>query len=338
MQRFQNHSLKDYNTFRIDVAASEFIIIENKEELLQLYKENIFNEKFLIIGEASNILFTQDFDGTVIKIDIQGFEITSEDENYIYVKAAAGEDWDHFVEMTIEKHAYGLENLSLIPGSVGASAVQNIGAYGVEAKDFIESVEYFNIEDGQFHTLNNEELQFSYRNSIFKNTLKDISVVAFIVYRLNKVPNLKTDYADVQKVIAEKSEDVTPEMLREIIVNIRQTKLHDPKKEGNAGSFFKNPIVEESKAIEIQKEFPELTLNFVGDDLVKLSAGWLIEQAGWKGWTSDDKNYGVSEKHALVLLNYSDANGGDIAQLSKDIKQSVYDKFEIKLEEEVIII
>jgi UDP-N-acetylmuramate dehydrogenase len=341
MQRYKNYNIKEFNTFHIGVTAKEFIIVENEEDLKVLYNEKVFANKFFILGSGSNVLFTEDFDGVIIKVDLKGFKIINEDNDYIFIESAAGEDWDSFVGETIDLNAFGLENLSLIPGSVGASAVQNIGAYGVEANELIDSVEFFHLEDGLIHKATNPELDFSYRNSIFKNDLKDKAIITKVFFKLYKQPRLKLEYADVIKTIEEKGlnrEKLTPRDLRKMIIDIRNTKLENPKIVGNSGSFFKNPIVANEKVMELQKKYPELKSNYVTDETSKLSAGWLIDKAGWKAWTSEDGKYGVSKKHALVIVNYSDAKGEDILELSKKIKSSVQEMFGIELEEEVILI
>ncbi|MEP7103445.1 MAG: UDP-N-acetylmuramate dehydrogenase [Candidatus Dojkabacteria bacterium] len=341
MQKFQNHNIKEFNTFHIAVNAREFIIIENSSELIELYKKNLFKNKFFILGSGSNLLFTKDFDGAIIQIDNRGIKVVNETPEHIFVESEAGEDWDEFVGKTMEMNAYGLENLSLIPGSVGASAVQNIGAYGVEAKDFIESVEFFHLEDGKFHKAVNSELGFKYRDSIFKHDLKDKAIVTKITFKLNKKPALKLEYADVLKEIESRGLDknkLHPKELRNLIIDIRNNKLENPKLIGNSGSFFKNPIISNDKIDELTKDYPSLKSNYVTDSESKISAGWLIEQAGWKGWISIDKQYGVSPKHALVIVNYSNAKGVDILTLAKHIKSSVKENFGVELEEEVIII
>ncbi|MEO6729115.1 MAG: UDP-N-acetylmuramate dehydrogenase [Candidatus Dojkabacteria bacterium] len=337
MKIFENYNIKEFNTFQLSVKADKFIIIENDSELKNITNE--FSNKFFILGGGSDVVFTKDFSGTIIKIDTKGINVIKEDENSIWIEVEAGEDWDMFVEKTIELKGYGLENLSLIPGDVGGSAVQNIGAYGVEAKEFIDSVEYFDIESLELKKLMNNELKFAYRDSIFKHDLKDKAIITKIVFKLNKQASLKLEYTDVQKVMNENgitSENLTPKKLRQIIIDIRTLKLEDPKLVGNAGSYFKNPIIPEDKALELQKSYPEMKFNLVDKNDVKLSAGWLIEQAGWKGWTSDNGKYGVSKKHALVLVNYSDAKGEDIKYLAESIKASVKEKFGIELEEEAI--
>ena len=337
MKRYKNYSLKNYNTFHIDVNAREFILVESNQDLEELFKEGVFKIDFLIIGEASDILFTKDFEGTVIKINTKGYKILEDTIEECIIESKSGEEWDYFVAKTLEHKAYGLENLSLIPGSVGASAVQNIGACGVEAREYIDLVRYFNIEDGKYYEIEDIDLEFSYRNSIFKGKLKNIAIITEVIFRLRKSPKIRTDYADIQNAIVN-IENLSPEILRDKVIQIRKNKLHDPKEVGNAGSFFKNPIVEEEIAFKLQKDYPEMRINFIENNRAKLSAGWLIEQSGWKGWTSDNQKYGVSKKHALVLLNYSNANGSDIAKLSQAIKESVYTKFGIRLEEEVIIL
>ncbi|MFS8131356.1 MAG: UDP-N-acetylmuramate dehydrogenase [Candidatus Dojkabacteria bacterium] len=341
MKQNDNYNIKEFNTFGISVKAKKFIIVENDSELKELFDNNEFKTEIFILGGGSNVVFTQDFEGTIIKLDTKGVKVNNEDENNIWVEAESGEDWDAFVAKTMELKAYGLENLSLIPGDVGASAVQNIGAYGVEAKDFIDSVEYFDITSGNVKKLSIDDLEFAYRDSVFKHKLKGKAIVIKIVFKLNKKPSLKLEYADIQKIMAENGLNVsnlTPEKLRQIIIDIRTTKLEDPKLLGNAGSFFKNPIIEESVAVELQKTYPDLKFNLIDKTFVKLSAGWLIEQAGWKGWTSKDGKYGVSKKHALVLVNYLDATGENIVELAEKIKSSVKEKFGILLEEEAILI
>lgn len=341
MKTFENYNLREDNTFHIGAKASKFIVIEEIEDLTELFNKGIFNEKFFILGGGSNLLFTKDFDGTVIKIDLQGTTIVNETEEKMFIESYAGENWDDFVLKTIGIRAFGLENLSLIPGSVGASAVQNIGAYGVEAKDFIDSVEYFDIKDGNLKTLSNSELKFNYRDSIFKNELKDRAIISKVTFALNKVPEIKAEYADIQKMILEDNlnkEEINPERMREMIIQIRKFKLEDPKKVGNAGSFFKNPIVEEEIANQIQSKYPDLKLIYTDDNKIKIPAAWLIEQCGWKGWTSENSKYGVSSKHALILVNYDDARGEELKELAEDISTSVSKKFAITLSPEVILI
>lgn len=340
MKRIKNGSLKELNSFGVDVKANELIIVESESDLVKLNEEGIFRNKFLVLGNGSNILFTEDYDGVVLKIDLFGKKITETDDSII-VEGSSGEDWDKFVEFTIENDAFGLENLSLIPGSVGASAVQNIGAYGVEVSEYIEEVEYFDTKDSQFHTLKNIELKFDYRSSIFKSGLKSQSIITKVRFKLKRDPELRLDYQDIKKEIEESKlrlEDLTPKKLREIIIKIRERKLHNPNEIGNAGSFFKNPIISQEKSAEIQMEFEDFKPNTLPDGKIKVSAGWLIEKCGWKGYISEDKTYGVSPKHALIILNYGGASGEDIYKLSQKIKNSVLQKFEIPLEEEVIII
>lgn len=340
MKKIKNGSLKELNSFGVDVKANELIIVESESDLVKLNEEGIFRNKFLVLGNGSNILFTKDYDGVVIKINLMGKKIVETDD-YIIAEGGSGEDWDQFVEYTIDNNAFGLENLSLIPGSVGASAVQNIGAYGVEVSEFIEEVEYFDINDSEFHRLKKIDLKFDYRSSIFKSELRGRAIITKVIFNLKKVPELKLDYQDIKKEIEENNLEIktlTPAKLREIIIKIRQGKLHNPDEIGNAGSFFKNPIITKEQSDQLSQEYNDFKPNYMPDGRVKVSAGWLIEKTGWKGFSSDDKKYGVSQKHALVLLNYGGAKGEDLFNLSKDIKNSVLQKFKIELEEEVIII
>lgn len=340
MKRFKNFSLKNLNTFGIEAFADELIHIESYEDLEQIRAEGIFDSNYMILGGGSDILFTDDFKGTIIKIDLKGRSVLENTESYARVESFAGEDWDELVEFCVENEIGGMENLSLIPGNVGASPVQNIGAYGVEAKDIVEFVEFFNIKSGELKVFNNAECKFNYRTSIFKEGLKGSVVVTKVIFKLEKPHQLVTNYPDVISEMENlniKVEDLTIRQLREMISEIRRRKLPQPEDEGNAGSFFRNPIVSKSFFEKLLTQYPELKHYPVDDENVKLSAAWLIETAGWKGWTSEDGTYGVSKKHSLVLVNHGNAEGKSIKELSEKIKADIKTKFEIDLIEEVII-
>lgn len=341
MKKYENKNIKEYNTFGIDCFANSFIIIENPDELKILFEEGIFDGSFFILGGGSNVLFTSDYNGTIIKIDIKGTEIEKTDSERVLINSYAGEDWDKFVAYTIKNGHGGLENLSLIPGSIGASAVQNIGAYGIEAKDFVEQVEYFDIASGEFKTLNNAECKFGYRTSIFKLELLNKAIITKITFSLKKNYTLNLSYPDILHMIEQDNLDkhtLTAQQLRDMICTIRLRKLPYPQEAGNGGSFFKNPIVSKIVSDEISKHYPDIKPHVIDVDTVKISAGWLIEKAGWKGFTDSSGRFGVSAKHALVLVNYAGATGKEILNLSQKIKKDVLEKFKISLEEEIVMV
>lgn len=340
MKKYNNSNIKALNTFGINTIIKSLIIIENYDELKQIFEEGIFKDKFFILGGGSNVLFLDNFDGHVIKVDLKGNEINPLGNNVI-VTSYAGENWDDLVKMVVDKGYGGMENLSLIPGSVGATAVQNIGAYGVEAQDLIMTVEYFDLTNGEFCTLNKEECEFSYRSSIFKTKLLNKAIITKVVFNLKIDHTLNIQYPDVLARIEKKNYDsakLSIKNLRDIICDIRLTKLPYPHEAGNAGSFFKNPIISKKIFESIVKNYPDVKPNHIDSENIKLSAGWLIEKAGWKGWTSESGKYGVSQKHALVLVNYGGASGKEIYELSSKIKSDVRGKFNIELEEEVVIV
>ena len=332
----ENIDLFPVNTFGIHANARYFARFQSVNELAALLN-NRPNAPLLILGGGSNILLSKDFEGFVLKNEITGIEIVSETENDVLIKAGAGEIWHEFVLFCIDHGYAGLENLSLIPGSVGASPMQNIGAYGVEIKDVFYSLEAYQIESGEIHTFDGEACEFGYRESVFKRKLKDQYVILNVTYRLNKKPNLNTSYGAIESEL--KNMGITTPTIRDIsnaVIAIRSSKLPDPKKIGNAGSFFKNPLVEQSVVDEILKNNPEAPNYPVEPGKRKLAAGWLIEQAGWKGKTLN--NYGVHKLQALVLVNYGGATGNQVLQLSSDIIADVKAKFGVTLEREVNIL
>ncbi|GAB4293199.1 MAG: UDP-N-acetylmuramate dehydrogenase [Marinilabiliales bacterium] len=332
-----NINLKDYNTFGVDVTASVFVEFDNEKELI----DNITNNNkdkcipTLILGGGSNILFTKSFTGIVYHPLINKINIIKEDSESVLIKCGCGVVWDDYVKFCVENNFYGLENLSLIPGNVGAAPVQNIGAFGVEVKDFIVKVETINLQTGKTQEFSNKDCQFSYRNSIFKfpeNSSKYL--ITYVTFNLSKKANFTTHYGNIENEL-QKFDTVNLNNIRQAIINIRQKKLPDPNEIGSAGSFFKNPVISKEKAEIIIKEHPSIPYYNEGNK-IKLAAGWMIEQCGWKGYRIGDA--GVHKNQALVLVNYGNATGKEILDLSKKIQASVNDKFGILLEPEVRII
>ena len=335
MDIINNRSLKPYNTFGIKVDAKHFVEVASAAEIQEARKYlKEHSENFLVIGGGSNILFTKNFDGLVIKINLKGKEHTGEDEKHYYVKAQAGEDWDEFVSYCVDHGYAGIENLSLIPGYVGASPIQNIGAYGVEMKDHFHSLEYLNLSDGSVRTMQTTECRFGYRDSVFKQELKGKVIILSVTFKLDKIPVFKTGYGAIKEELAILgSDELTIKKIREAVIRIRMSKLPDPTETGNAGSFFKNPLVSKVFHDKLKSGFPQLVSFPQSDGTYKLAAGWLIEQCGWKGKRSGDA--GVHEKQALVIVNYGNATGSDIISLADQIRASVRKKFNVNLENEV---
>jgi UDP-N-acetylmuramate dehydrogenase len=334
----ENHSLKKLNTFGIDVSSrffTEFSSLEEVQEILSDKKFSSLNR--LILGGGSNLLFTKNFDGIVIKNNLKGIELTSEDEDYYYVRAAAGEVWHEFVMHCINKNYAGLENLSLIPGNVGAGPMQNIGAYGVEIKDIFHELSAFHMNDKAQHVFTSADCKFGYRESVFKRELKNQFIITAVTFRLNKKPVLNTSYGAIETELRAMG-ITTPDIqsISKAVCNIRSSKLPDPKVIGNAGSFFKNPEISRNKYESLQKEFPSIVGYQLENGNVKLAAGWLIEQCGWKGKTIGEA--GVHKMQALVLVNYGNAKGSEIFDLSSRILESVKGKFGVELEREVNIV
>ncbi|MCF1420145.1 UDP-N-acetylmuramate dehydrogenase [Mangrovimonas futianensis] len=333
----KNISLKPYNTFGIDVKASSFISISDVEELKEVLDSKEYPDKF-ILGGGSNMLLTKDVDALVIHVNLKGIEILKDDSEHVWVKANAGEVWHEFVLFCLKNNLGGIENLSLIPGNVGTAPIQNIGAYGVELKDVMESCEALNIKTKEIRSFSNAECQFGYRNSIFKTQEKGNFIITSITFKLTKRNHvLHTEYGAItQELDSLEIQNPTIQDVSRAVINIRESKLPDPKEIGNSGSFFKNPVIS-SKAFEKLKEnFPDIPGYVLSDSEVKVPAGWLIETAGFKGKTF--KNYGVHTKQALVLVNYGGASGQEIYQLSKLIQTTVRRIFDISIEAEVNII
>ena len=336
MQINENFALKPYNTFGIDAKARFFNTFSSKEELeeyLMFYAEY----PIFILGGGSNILFTEDFDGTVLKNDIKGIELQHEDSDYVYVKAGAGENWHQFVLHCINHNWAGVENLSLIPGNIGASPIQNIGAYGVELVDVFWSLEAMHIPERRIHTFTTVDCEFGYRDSIFKNRYKNDFTILSVTFQLKKRPVFHTSYGAVTQELEKMGvKELSIKAISQAVINIRSSKLPDPQTIPNAGSFFKNPEVPTGKYDELKLKFPNIIAYPMGKESVKLAAGWMIEQCGWKGYRKGDA--GCHEKQALVLVNYGNAKGSEIYDLSEEILQSVNKKFGVTLEREVNIL
>lgn len=336
----QDISLKAYNTFGIDVKAryfSAFGSVEELSSLLDHQKSTITEQQLLILGGGSNILLTKDVDGFVLKNEMKGIEKIYEDDDHVYVKAGAGENWHGFVLHCIDHNYAGVENLSLIPGNVGASPMQNIGAYGAEIKDVFHSLQAFHLQEKKMVEFNLNDCEFGYRESVFKRKYKDQFVICNVTYRLSKRPHFNTSYGAIHAELERMGvEELSIRSISQAVINIRSSKLPDPKEIGNAGSFFKNPEVTASQFSALQSAFPAIVGYPLENGHVKLAAGWLIEQCGWKGYRKGDA--GCHAKQALVLVNYGHAKGKEIYDLSEEILQSVKEKFSVTLEREVNII
>ena len=338
MNIIENYPLLKLNTFGVDVKAKYFTSINKINELIEATKTNVFKDlELLILGGGSNILFTKDFDGLVILNNIKGKEIISQNQQSIFLKIGAGENWHELVMYCVDNGWGGIENLSLIPGNTGTAPMQNIGAYGVEIKETFVELEALEISSGKIVKFNNSDCEFGYRESVFKNKMKNQYIILNITLELKKNPVLNINYGDVKAIL--ESQNIKNPAIKEVsnaIIRIRQSKLPDPKKIGNSGSFFKNPLVSLNQLELIKKNYPNVVNYEINENEFKIAAGWLIERAGWKG--KKFNNYGVHEKQALVLVNYGLANGMEIFDLSEKIILDIKDKFGITLEREVNII
>jgi len=332
----ENFSLKNYNTFGIEAKCHFFVECSSVDELSNFIIEHQKQDlPLMILGGGSNVLFTQDFDGYILRPYIKGIDVIEESENDILVKVGAGEDWDEFVEYCVEKGWGGVENLSLIPGNVGTCPIQNIGAYGVEVKDVIEEVESLEINNLKRYTFKNADCNFGYRDSIFKRNLKGKQIITHVSFRLKKRPVFMLNYGSLTEELS-KFNELSLINIRKAVIDIRESKLPDPKEIGNSGSFFKNPVIDEIYAKELKQEYENIPMYNQGNGTVKVPAGWLIENAGWKGYRKNDA--GVHDKQALVLVNYGNASGKEIYDLASEIQQSVKTKFNINIEMEVNVV
>ncbi len=337
MKLHSNFSLKKYNTFGIEAKAKQFISVHSVDELKTVLAENPTEKKF-ILGGGSNMLLTQDIDALVIHIDLKGKKIIDENDDFVWVESQAGENWHEFVLWTIDQNLGGLENMSLIPGNVGTTPVQNIGAYGAEIKDYFISCQAMAIANQELKNFNTAECHFGYRESIFKNEVKEQYIITSVIFKLTKHNHkINTSYGDILGEL-EKNNIQNPS-LKEVsnaVIAIRQSKLPDPKELGNSGSFFKNPIILKTDFEKIHQQFPDMKYFEVSESEVKVPAGWLIEQAGFKGKRFGDA--GIHKNQALVLVNYGNATGQEILAVSKNIQETVYATFGIQIEAEVNVI
>lgn len=332
----KNVALKPYNTFGLDYKAACVATISNENEAVSLCRDiHTFPSPLLLLGEGSNILFTGDFSGTVIRVNINDITVEEKEGDDVIVSAGAGLRWDTFVEWCVKHDFYGLENLSLIPGTVGAAPVQNIGAYGTEASETVTSVRTIDIKTGHIREFSSEECDFGYRTSVFKTSLKGRYLVLRVSFRLSRSFSPRTGYGNLAEELAATGR-YGPADVREAVIAIRRRKLPDPLVTGNAGSFFKNPVIDNIKASEMLSENPGMPSFRDPSGNTKLAAGWLIEQCGWKGKRIGDA--GVHDKQALVIVNYGNATGMELFELSEKIRNSVYERFGIDLEREVEVV
>ncbi len=337
IRSYSDFQLRKHNTFGIDTTAKYYFEFTETEDLAGFLAVNkdLHNWPVLILGEGSNMLFVNNFNGLVIHPNIPGIRITHEDRNHVWLEVGSGVVWDDLVEYAVSMGLGGIENLSLIPGKVGAAAVQNIGAYGMEIQYRIVSVTGIDLLTQTEYAIDAADCLFTYRDSIFKNQLKDRFVITATTFKLDKFPEYMLHYADLESEVGKLGE-INLRNIRQTVIRIRESKLPDPKVIGNAGSFFKNPVIESSKAEELLNHYPNLPHYPATDEKTKLAAGWMIEQCGWKGFRRGDA--GVHTKQALVLVNYGNATGKEIFELSEEIRQSVNEKFGVNLEREVNVI
>jgi UDP-N-acetylmuramate dehydrogenase len=337
MQIHNNFSLKKYNTFGIEAKAKQFVAVQTINEL-QTVLQNHQNDTKFILGGGSNMLLTQDINALVIHIDLKGKTILKEDDDFVWVQSMAGENWHEFVLWTIQQNFGGLENMSLIPGNVGTTPVQNIGAYGTEIKDTFVSCEAMHIATQELKTFTKDDCHFGYRESIFKHEIKDQFIITSVVFKLTKHNHkINISYGDITKEL-ENQNVITPTLIdvSNAVIAIRQSKLPDPKELGNSGSFFKNPIISKSEFEKIHAVHPEMPHYVISETTVKVPAGWLIEKAGFKGKRFGDA--GIHKNQALVLVNYGNATGQEILAVSKDIQATILKEFGIAIEAEVNVI
>ena len=339
MKALKHYSLLPHNTFGIQANCDRFIDMETEDDVMKL--KDMLDDKdmpLLIIGRGSNLLLTDDYHATVLHCSIKGKTIVKEDGNSVLLRCGAGEEWDSIVDYCVAHDWQGIENLSLIPGEVGASAVQNIGAYGTEVKEIIHSIEAVEISTGKKHTFTNEQCEYSYRQSKFKNEWKDRFIITHVTYRLEKSTDYipKVDYGNIKSELERKGISMpTMKDIRDVVISIRKDKLPDPEVEGNAGSFFMNPIVEKATFMNLLEQYPDMPHYNVDSEREKIPAGWMIDQCGWKGKTLGKA--GVHDRQALVLVNRGGATGKDILLLCNTIRNDVRQKFGIDIHPEVNI-
>ncbi|MGL5682276.1 MAG: UDP-N-acetylmuramate dehydrogenase [Marinifilaceae bacterium] len=337
MEVKENYNIRKYNTFNIDVKCKYFVESDNEQDFLEFVSMYEFEpSEILVLGRGSNFLFTEDFDGTIFYPTMHNIQITHEDNDYVYVRVGAGYEWDDFVAWSVENGYGGVENLSYIPGHVGAAPVQNVGAYGVEAKDTIYKVEAINIIKARKEDINASQCEFGYRDSIFKREWKNQFIITYVHFKLSKRPELKIEYGGVAAKLQELGGEPTLSKVREAIIEIRKEKLPEVSEYPNAGSFFMNPVVDRDVAERLKCTYPHMPCYDINEQQVKLAAGWLIDQVGWKGKSIG--RAGIHAKQALVIINLGDATGNEIAHLANEVKKSVFMKFGIFITPEVYVI
>lgn len=334
----QNFSLKNHNTFGIDVKCTSYAELNSNEEASNFVQKQLDKTNpYLLIGKGSNLLFTKNFEGTIIQMVNKGFELVEENNKYVWIRAAAGEEWDDFVAWCVEKKYAGAENLSNIPGNIGAAPIQNIGAYGVELAEIFNALEAIDIETGKLRRFYLKELKFGYRDSIFKQELKNKYIITAVILKLNKFPLFKIDYGNINAELKKMTyENLNIAVIREAVINIRNGRLPKTSDLGNAGSFFKNPIVDAQEHNSLKNSFPDLVSYNLENGKFKLAAGWLIDRAGLKGYTKG--NVAIHNNQALIIVNLGDASGQEILEFSVGIQSKVKDLFGVKLEREVNVI
>lgn len=336
MKSFSHHSLKSHNTFNLEAFCDRFIELDDVEEVRTLIAENIFDHPFLIMGGGSNLLFAHDFAGTVIHPAFKGINIEKETDEHVWVRAAAGEEWETLVAFALQHQYYGLENLIGIPGNVGSCPVQNIGAYGVEAKDVIEKVEAIRLRDGIAVSFSNKDCQFAYRNSIFKNEWKNKVLITHVIFKLSKIEHFTLTYKALGEAIEKSGRKPTLPLVADTVLSIRNSKLPRVGEVGSAGSFFKNPIINRDQYEKLAEQFPDLTVYPAGNGLCKLSAAQLIDRCGCKQWRDGD--VAVYPTQPLVIVNYGNACGKQVVEFYHKIIAAVKAQFGITLTPEVNII
>lgn len=336
MQHIENYSLEKVTTFHLPAQCKHFINYSSVEELREILKSNLYKSTpSFHIGEGSNLLFTKDYDGIILHSCIEYIQTVEDSDDYIILKVGAGMNWDKFVKHCVENSYYGIENMSYIPGEVGASAVQNIGSYGVEVKDVIHKVHCIAVADGSERVFLNEECRYGYRDSIFKNDLKDKYIVVAVEYKLSRIPEYSLEYGPLKNLLADGNE-ITLQRVRQTIIDVRKSKLPDPAEIGSAGSFFKNPVISKEKYNTLQLKYPAIPGYSVSDNMVKVPAGWLIENAGLKGFTIGGAR--VYEKQCLVIVNGGNATSRDVVSLYNAVIDKVKDLYDIQLHPEANII
>ncbi len=337
MQKENKISLKNYNSFGVDVISSNFIIANSEKEIIDFIKKNNFNVP-IILGGGTNILFKNNIDRNILKIQVKGIELINETEDYVIISVGAGEVWNDLVNWAINNNYGGLENLSLIPGNVGSAPIQNIGAYGVELKDNFENCRTISIENGSLKIFKNSECKFSYRSSVFKEELKNKYIISYVTFKLSKKNHtINSSYEPLkQAIINNKISNPTIKNISELVCKIRSSKLPDPKLIGNCGSFFKNPIINKIDYKKLSEREKNVPFYKISEKKIKIPAAWVIEKCGYKGIRDGDT--GTYDKHALIIVNYGKASGNEIFEFSQKIKNTVLRKFNILLEEEVNII